>query len=40
MRTAFLQHPERFVHGAPKPTTLPPAVYIKRAEAHTVVIAQ
>ncbi len=40
LRTAFLQHPERFVHGAPKPSTLPTAVYINRAEAHTVVVAQ
>jgi len=40
MRTAFQQHPERFVHGAPRPATLPTAVYINRAEAHTVVIAQ
>jgi putative transposase len=40
MRAAYQQHPERFVHGAPKPTTLPKAVYINRAEAHTLVVTQ
>lgn len=40
MRTAYQQHPERFVHRAPKPTTRPTAVYINRAEARTIVVAQ
>ena len=40
LRTAYRHHPERFVHGAPKPATLPSVVYLNRAEAHTVVVAQ
>lgn len=40
LRQAYQQHPERFVHGAPKPTTLPLEVCINRLEAQTAVVAQ
>ena len=39
LRAAYHHHPERFVHGIPKPSTLPTEVCINRAEAQTVVVA-
>lgn len=39
MERAFTQYPERFVHGAPTPSTLPAAVSINpRAEQQTAVV--
>ena len=35
---AYQRHPERFVHGVPKPSTLPTEVCINRAEERTVVL--
>ena len=39
LHAAYQQHPERFVNGAPKLSTLPTDVCINRADAQTVVIA-
>ena len=39
LHAAYHQHPERFVNGAPKPSTLPTDVCINRADAQTVVFA-
>ena len=38
LHAAYRDHPERFVHGAPKPSTLPSEVCINRAEDHAVVL--
>ena len=36
LEAAYAQHPERFVHGTPRPAELPDAVWINKPEIANV----